>query len=266
MPKFSAYAVAAGFGGPCICTNWDACHSRVNGFPSSMFKGFKTMSEAHSYMEANGHRLGSYPTDIVNVLPASQRSVSKSSENRHARQRSPSPTSLGRRPPQSEAKIHQGPLRNLIMHFDGGCTDNGSSFAKGGYGAWFKDADTGYDTNLTDISEPLLGSVQTNNRGELMGAIAGVEKATLKAPGSNVHVRGDSVYVLKGIKTWIETWKRNGWRTAAKKPVENQDLWIRFDAAVQKHEKSGGKISWEHIPRELNGRADRLATEGIARH
>jgi len=70
----------------------------------------------------------------------------------------------------------------------------------------------------------------TNNRMELMAAIAGVEA---QPQGSVIHLTTDSQYVRQGITGWINGWKRNGWKTAAKKPVKNKDLWQRLDAAVE---------------------------------
>ena len=100
----------------------------------------------------------------------------------------------------------------------------------------------------------------TNNRMELMGAIAALE--ALKQP-STVELHTDSKYVHDGISKWIHGWKRNGWKTADKKPVKNMDLWQRLDKAVQQHE-----VHWRwvkgHAGHEYNERADRLAVEAIA--
>ena len=100
----------------------------------------------------------------------------------------------------------------------------------------------------------------TNNRMELMGAISALE--ALKGP-SHVDLHTDSEYVQKGISTWIHGWKRNGWRTSAKKPVANAELWQRLDAAQQRHE-----VVWHwlrgHAGHAENERADELAREGMA--
>jgi ribonuclease HI len=97
----------------------------------------------------------------------------------------------------------------------------------------------------------------TNNRMELTAAIMGLR--TLKEP-CRVEVITDSEYVKKGITTWIHGWKRNGWRTSAKKPVVNQDLWTELDQLVSNH-----KVVWTwtkgHANHEDNNRADELATQ-----
>ena len=93
-----------------------------------------------------------------------------------------------------------------------------------------------------------------------MAAIAGLE--ALKRP-CRVRVHTDSQYLRDGISKWIHGWKKNGWRTADKKPVKNVDLWQRLDAALAQH-----RINWHwvkgHAGHAENERADELAREGIA--
>lgn len=100
----------------------------------------------------------------------------------------------------------------------------------------------------------------TNNRMELMGAIAALE--TLKR-ACTVDLHTDSQYLRNGITQWIHGWKRNGWKTADKKPVKNADLWQRLDAAIAHHD-----VRWHwvkgHAGDELNERADALARQGVA--
>ena len=107
----------------------------------------------------------------------------------------------------------------------------------------------------------LFGGEQstTNNRMELRAAIEGL--AALKRP-SRVTVTTDSQYVRQGITQWIEGWKRNQWRTSAKKPVKNQDLWQLLDELTSRHE-----VTWEwvkgHSGHPDNEHADALANRGI---
>jgi ribonuclease HI len=99
----------------------------------------------------------------------------------------------------------------------------------------------------------------TNNRMELMGAIGGLE--ALKRP-CVVRICTDSRYVLDGATKWIKGWKKNGWRTADKKPVKNVELWQRLDAAAQPHQ-----VHWKwvkgHSGHAENDRADELARSEI---
>ncbi len=97
----------------------------------------------------------------------------------------------------------------------------------------------------------------TNNRMEMTAAIMALN--ALKRPVA-VTLTSDSVYLRDGITKWIHGWKRNGWMTAAKKPVANQDLWQQLDAAMQGHD-----INWQwvkgHAGHPLNERCDQLARE-----
>ena len=99
----------------------------------------------------------------------------------------------------------------------------------------------------------------TNNRMELMAAIVSLESLKRAAP---VVLHTDSTYVRDGITNWIHGWKRNGWKTAAKKPVKNEDLWRRLDAALKDHE-----IEWVwvkgHSGHIENDRADQLARDAV---
>ncbi len=100
----------------------------------------------------------------------------------------------------------------------------------------------------------------TNNRMELLAAISALESLT-RACDIDVHT--DSQYLRNGVMQWIHGWKRNGWRTADKKPVKNEDLWKRLDEARARH-----NVEWHwvkgHAGHEMNERADELAREGMA--
>lgn len=112
-----------------------------------------------------------------------------------------------------------------------------------------------------DSEKTLFGGENetTNNRMELMAAIQGLEALSR---GCAVTLVTDSKYVKNGITEWMANWKRNGWRTAAKKPVKNTDLWQRLDEAVKGHD-----IKWEwvkgHSGHPENEMADALANQAI---
>ena len=103
-------------------------------------------------------------------------------------------------------------------------------------------------------------ALTTNNRMELMGAISALE--TLTRP-CTVALHTDSQYLRQGITSWIHGWKKNGWKTADRKPVKNEELWKRLDAALKQH-----RIEWKwvkgHAGDEMNERADALARAGMA--
>ena len=101
----------------------------------------------------------------------------------------------------------------------------------------------------------------TNNRMEMMAAIQALE--ALKRP-MPIRVVTDSQYLRQGVTQWMARWKRNGWRTANKQPVKNQDLWERLDRALADHQ-----VEWQwdkgHAGHPENERADALANQGIPR-
>ncbi len=99
----------------------------------------------------------------------------------------------------------------------------------------------------------------TNNRMELMAAISALESLKRSVP---IRLHTDSQYVKNGITTWIHGWKKNGWRTASKDPVKNEDLWRRLDDLVARHQV---EFHWVkgHAGHPENERADQLARDGL---
>jgi ribonuclease HI len=138
----------------------------------------------------------------------------------------------------------------VIIHTDGACSGNPGP---GGWGAIL-------DYNGTRKEMSGGEAETTNNRMELTGAIVALESLK-RACAVEMHV--DSAYVKDGITKWIFGWKRNGWKTADKKPVKNVELWQRLDAAIANND-----ISWHwvkgHAGHPENERADELAREGMA--
>ena len=136
-----------------------------------------------------------------------------------------------------------------LIYTDGACRGNPGP---GGWGAILR-----YNSHEKTLygAEPMT----TNNRMELMAAIQALE--SLKRP-CKVQLTTDSQYVQKGITEWLANWKRRGWKTAAKKPVKNADLWQRLDAAVAEHD-----VRWEwvrgHSGHPENELADMLANQAI---
>ncbi|MBU1385810.1 MAG: ribonuclease HI [Alphaproteobacteria bacterium] len=141
-------------------------------------------------------------------------------------------------------------MSHVIIHTDGACKGNPGP---GGWGAILQTGG-GHEKELWG-GEPLT----TNNRMELTAAIMALE--ALSRP-CRVDLHTDSKYVMDGITSWIHGWKARGWKTADKKPVKNEDLWKRLDAARARHE-----VKWHwvkgHTGHELNERADGLANRGI---
>jgi len=143
----------------------------------------------------------------------------------------------------------------LYAFTDGACSGNPGP---GGWGALLQAREGGVVSRERELSGGERPT--TNNRMELMAAIAALE--ALERP-SAITIVTDSAYVKGGLTGWIHGWKRNGWRTADKKPVKNEDLWRRLDAAAQAHQ-----VTWEwvkgHAGHPENERADELARAGMA--
>ncbi len=139
--------------------------------------------------------------------------------------------------------------QTVVMYTDGACKGNP------GPGGW------GVVLHYGDHEKHLCGGdpMTTNNRMELMAAIEGL--AALKR-SCQVELFTDSVYVKDGITRWMANWKQNGWKTAAKKPVANQDLWERLDQLTASH-----SVHWHwvkgHAGHPGNELADALANQGV---
>ncbi|WP_448203348.1 ribonuclease HI [Azospirillum sp. sgz302134] len=149
-----------------------------------------------------------------------------------------------------DKQVVEGAPKAVDIFTDGACSGNPGP---GGWGAILR-----YGT----VEKELYGGepATTNNRMELMAAIQALE--ALKRP-MKVRLYTDSEYVKNGITQWIHGWKAKGWKTADKKPVKNEDLWRRLDAAKQQHDI---EFHWVrgHAGHPENERADALARQGVA--
>jgi ribonuclease HI len=146
-------------------------------------------------------------------------------------------------------------MPDLFAFTDGACSGNPGP---GGWGALLiaRDGETVLKERELNGGEPET----TNNRMELLAAINALE--SLSRP-SKITIVTDSQYVKNGVTSWIFGWKKNGWKTSAKKPVKNAELWQRLDRAQAQHE-----VIWEwvkgHAGHPENERADALARAGMA--
>jgi ribonuclease HI len=137
----------------------------------------------------------------------------------------------------------------VVIYTDGACKGNPGP---GGWGALLRSGDA--------ERELFGGEAQTtNNRMELTAVIRALESLTR---GCAVEIYTDSQYVKNGIQTWIHNWKRNGWKTADRKPVKNAELWRELETQAGRH-----AIAWHwvkgHADNEGNQRADALANRGV---
>jgi ribonuclease HI len=145
-------------------------------------------------------------------------------------------------------------MPDLFAFTDGACSGNP------GPGGWGVVLQAREGETVVKERELSGGAPETtNNRMELMAAISALE--ALERP-STITLVTDSVYVMDGLTKWIHGWKRNGWKTAAKKPVKNAELWQRLDGAQSRH-----TVAWEwvkgHAGHPENERADALARAAL---
>ena len=145
-------------------------------------------------------------------------------------------------------------MPDLYAYTDGACSGNPGP---GGWGAILIARDGDAVVKERELSGG--AALTTNNKMELMAAIASLE--ALAGP-SKITVVTDSTYGKDGITKWIIGWKSRGWKSAAKKPVKNEDLWKRLEAATTRHD-----VTWEwvkgHAGHPENERADELARSGM---
>ena len=146
-------------------------------------------------------------------------------------------------------------MPELFAYTDGACSGNPGP---GGWGVLMiaREGETVVKTRELNGGE----ADTTNNRMELLAAISALE--ALKRD-TEITIVTDSAYVKNGVSQWIHGWKRNGWKTADRKPVKNVDLWQRLDEARLRH-----RVTWEwikgHAGHPENERADELARAGMA--
>jgi ribonuclease HI len=140
--------------------------------------------------------------------------------------------------------------KRVVVHTDGACSGNPGP---GGWGAILEH--NGRERELSGGAPET-----TNNRMELTAAIEALRALKGRCV---VELHTDSEYLKNGITQWIRGWKRNGWKTSAKKPVKNADLWQELDALADAHQ-----VEWSwvrgHAGHDLNERADELARQGMA--
>ncbi|VAW02692.1 Ribonuclease HI [hydrothermal vent metagenome] len=145
-------------------------------------------------------------------------------------------------------------MAELLAYTDGACSGNPGP---GGWGVLLQAVENGEVRKERALKGGEADT--TNNRMELLAAINALE--VLERP-SHLTIVTDSAYVKNGIEAWLHGWKKNGWRTANKKPVKNVDLWQRLDDAQARHQ-----VRWEwvkgHAGHPENERADQLAREGM---
>ncbi len=251
------YAVAAGRR-PGIYTQWfgpAGAEAQVRGFPGARYKGFATLAEAKSWLEAlscAARPAASGDTDPAAAPQEAPQIAERRGEAGPCRLVAHHKTDAAESRPQGSRKA--APQRRpkeragrILVFTDGSSIDNPGP---GGYGAVILKGDERIE---------LSGGFRrtTNNRMELMGCIAALSR--IEPPGQRVLVKTDSRYVVDGItKGWAARWRRNGWMRNAEEPAENSDLWQRLLELVDRHDV---RFEWirGHAGHAENERCDALA-------
>eukprot|EP00501_MAST-03F_sp_TOSAG23-6_P000478 GSMAST32.ASY1.ANO1.491.1 assembled CDS len=266
------YAIVKGKSGFCgVVETWDECKKLVNGVKGGVkYKSFKTKSEATAFVVStsvdgaskylSGTKKRSEP-----FMPTTASTTSRSTK-RHRPNCNISDT-MGCDAPGSISN-------QIIVYTDGACSNNqDQGIARAGYGAWFGDGD------IRNISAPLEGEKQTNQRAEMTAVLRVAEyfinEKRNTTPSKNdtkmleILIKTDSKYTIKGIQMWTKNWKKNGWRSSKGSLVKNIDLWKSIDKAITElKQKWNVIVTLEHVKGHSgepgNEAADRLAVAGAA--
>ena len=220
------YAVRKGRN-PGIFSTWLECSKSITGFKGAEFKSFKSLKEAQDFSCTSESQL-SDSDKLSDSLKLSNSNVDKRIQD----------------PEKPQV---------LAIYTDGACKSNGTSKSIAGYGVYYGDNDP------RNISKKLLGSIQTNNRAELMGVIEALDSLESH---TEAIIYTDSQYVQKGLESWLSNWKKRNWKTVNGSPVLNQDLWKILDESKRK--KPLVKICYVkgHAGIKGNEMADKLAVQG----
>jgi ribonuclease HI len=160
----------------------------------------------------------------------------------------------------SVKKKQKKEVDDVLVYTDGSCMGKHKNMC--GYGIHFP------NNELKDLSKKFTHEPLTNQRAELYAIYKALKRIIKKLKFNTIHIYTDSEYSIKSLTVWINTWKKNEWKTSNNKPVLNQDIIIKIDKMLQKYD---GKITFTHVkahtgrtdPHSLgNEQADKLATAG----
>ena len=199
-----------------------------------------------SYGYADGDSGGESDDDDLVEAPVPKSKVSRSSARVSCSAATEAPAS-------SAPSLSKRP----VVFTDGACVHNGNFRGKARAGVGVH-----WPSGLAeDLSEPLLGPKQSNQRAEMMAAYRALGQA-YDMGLSAIELCSDSMYTIRGINEWVPNWKKRGWKTSEQKPVENRDLWELLDSMVKKVQ-----VKWTHVRGHRgiwgNEKADELARQGM---
>ncbi|KAJ1678445.1 hypothetical protein EV182_004033 [Spiromyces aspiralis] len=246
MPYY--YAVRNGRT-PGIYNTWDDCKAQVDGFSASRFRKFSTLEDAQGFISGRS----SPGSAAAPPRPAGRPSGGSSGSG-------PRWQSTSAYPASSFSSPAPAPAPATVIYTDGASRGNGRAGSRAGYGVYFGPNDP------RNISEPLAGPSQTNQRAELTAIIEGMEKS-MEQRGQHIIVNTDSHYAMKSLTQWHKAWEKNGWTNSRGSQVENQDLIKRGLELIRNYD---GKVDLQYVPGHSgdagNDMADRLAVQGAAKN
>ncbi|KAM0162281.1 hypothetical protein ACHAQE_001804 [Botrytis cinerea] len=279
-----------------VFTDWEDCKEQITGFGGAMYKSFSTKSDAEAfvagknpaklskgdkfYAVAVGHETGVYEewADAKKQIdgvkgPKYKKFTTREEAEEFVREggKANKKVKTGSGKEESEKKVVKGKGKVTVeekaqevskgdmikVWTDGSSRGNGKVGAVAGYGVFFGDGDE------RNISAPLEGSPQTNQRAELTAALRALETVPLD---KNIEIITDSNYTINCATVWYKNWGKNGWKTSTGKPVMNEDLVKQIRALIDKRTKNKAQtnLTWVkgHDENPGNVAADRLAVKG----
>lgn len=244
-----------------VFLNWSECRAQVERFPAARFKKFATEDEAWAFVRNSSSPEGSKGQETAHVQDLEVKTSKRPREPLNEGEELPEPGAKHTKrntehmepdPPVSKDMFsYMG--ESVVVYTDGCCSSNGQNRARAGIGVYWG---PGHPLN---VGVRLPGR-QTNQRAEIHAAC----KAIMQARAQNISklvLYTDSMFTINGMTSWVQGWKKNGWRTSTGKDVINKEDFMELDKLSQ-----GMDIKWMHIPGHSgfvgNEEADRLAREG----
>jgi len=263
---------------PGVYTDWSEAEKQIKGVTKPKVKAFSTKAEAEAFVGdapvvAQEQEPSSTAKDAAPKLEAEEVVAAPAPEPSieallaaSKKRKSTDCEATVRPPPATRAKpVSEKPKSRalsksstLTVYTDGSALGNGRTAAQAGVGVWFGDRDE------RNISEPLAGTRQTNQRAELTAILRALEVCPLDC---DVKVISDSSYAIKCVTEWAATWIKNHWITSVGRPVENQDLVEKVLAKMKERKDQGAETKYEWVKghsglNDGNAEADKLAVAG----
>ncbi|KAH8657055.1 ribonuclease H-like domain-containing protein [Tricladium varicosporioides] len=280
-PTSKFYGVKAGKI-PGVYQTWMECQEMITGFRGAVYKSFPSQSEAQDFVAgklvaggikgdkyygvAVGHKTGVFQDwgEVQELIqgvkgPKYKKFVTKAEAEEFVNSGGKMPKTLVEEGEPSMKKARTGKTRNGVLKVwtDGSSRGNGRRGALAGVGVWFGKGD------IRNVSEPLVGSQQTNQRAELTAIQRALEGVDIK---QNLEIITDSNYAINCSTVWYKNWERNDWRTSDNKAVTNKDLVVEIRKLLNEREKEGAETEFTWIKGHDNDpgneAADRLAVAG----